>query len=80
VTARVLAETGQNRLAIAGGETSAAVCARLGVTGVEIWKEIQPGLPSCVALTHPPLLLVLKSGSFGSPDFLVQAIEHLRAQ
>jgi uncharacterized protein YgbK (DUF1537 family) len=80
VTARVVAETGLNRLAIAGGETSAAVCARLGVTGMRIWKEIQPGLPSCLSLTHPALLLVLKSGSFGSPDFLERALEHLREQ
>ena len=78
VTARVLEKTGQNRLVVAGGETSAAVCARLGVDGMRIWKEIQPGLPSCVSLNEPPRLLVLKSGSFGNPDFFVQALEHLR--
>lgn len=78
--AAALELSGQNRLVVAGGETSAAVCARLGVNGLVIWKEIQPGLPSCLSLSNPPLLLVLKSGSFGSPDFLEQAIEHLKAQ
>ncbi len=78
VTARVLAACGGNRLLVAGGETSAAVCARLGVRGMAIYREIQPGLPSCLSLTEPPLLLVLKSGSFGSPDFFAQALEHLR--
>ena len=78
VTARVLKSTGQNRLIVAGGETSAAVCTRLGVDGMQVWKEIQPGLPSCLSLSDPPRLLVLKSGSFGKPDFFERALEHLR--
>ncbi len=78
VTARVLERTGQNRLVVAGGETSAAVCARLGVNGMRVWREIQPGLPSCLSLTDPPRLLVLKSGSFGQPNFFEKALDHLR--
>jgi uncharacterized protein YgbK (DUF1537 family) len=78
VTARVLADTGQNRFIVAGGETSAAVCARLGIDGMRVWKEIQPGLPSCVSLNDPPRMLVLKSGSFGKPDFFERALEHLK--
>jgi uncharacterized protein YgbK (DUF1537 family) len=78
VTQRVVQEANVRRLVIAGGETSAAVTQRLDITGLRIWKEIQPGLPSCLTLTTVPLLLVLKSGSFGSPDFLEQAIAHVR--
>jgi uncharacterized protein YgbK (DUF1537 family) len=78
VTARVLDASGQNRLVVAGGETAAAVCARLGVNGMRIWREIQPGLPSCISFTDPPRMLVLKSGSFGKPDFFGQALRHLR--
>jgi len=78
ITYRVVQEAGARRLVIAGGETSAAVTRRLNISGLRIWKEIQPGLPSCLTLTEPPLLLVLKSGSFGSPDFLEQAIEHVK--
>ena len=78
VTAAVLTQTGQNRLVVAGGETSAAVCERLGVTGMRLWQEIQPGLPSCVSLNEPRRLLVLKSGSFGKPDFFQRALEHLK--
>lgn len=80
IVAQTLHETGVRRLVVAGGETSAAVCRRMGIGGLRIWKEIQPGLPSCVSLTDPPLLLVLKSGSFGTPDFLEQAVNHLAAQ
>jgi len=54
------------------------VCARLGVDAVRVWREIQPGLPSCISLGSPPLLLVLKSGSFGTSDFLEQAVAHLK--
>jgi uncharacterized protein YgbK (DUF1537 family) len=78
VTARVLDSSGQNRLVAAGGETAAAVCERLGVNGMRVWREIQPGLPSCLSLTDPPRMLVLKSGSFGKPDFFEQALQHLR--
>lgn len=80
IVAQVVAHTGQNRLLIAGGETSNAVCEQLNITGLRVWQEIQPGLPSCVTLTDPPLLLVLKSGSFGSADFFAQAVAHLKAQ
>jgi uncharacterized protein YgbK (DUF1537 family) len=83
ISAQVLRETGQNRMVAAGGETSDAVCSRLGVKGLEIWEEIQPGLPSCLTIpgkrAAQTLLLVLKSGSFGNDDFLVEALDHLRS-
>jgi uncharacterized protein YgbK (DUF1537 family) len=79
VAARVLDRTGADRLIVAGGETSGAVCGRLDISGLRIWREIQPGLPSCVSLGSPHRWLVLKSGSFGSPDFLELAIGHLKA-
>ncbi|MET3548544.1 uncharacterized protein YgbK (DUF1537 family) [Paenibacillus favisporus] len=68
----------QRRIVIAGGETSAAVCGRLGITGLRVLEEIEPGLPSCMSLDGKARLLVLKSGSFGSPEFIVKAIEHLK--
>ena len=77
VAERALGRVGSRRLVVAGGETSAAVCERLGVRGMRVLREIQPGLPSCVTLGERPLLLVLKSGSFGTPDFLAEAIAHL---
>jgi uncharacterized protein YgbK (DUF1537 family) len=77
ITGRVLARTGQNRLLIAGGETSDAVCRHLGIHSLQIHREIQPGLPSCFSLTEPRRLLVLKSGSFGSADFFARAFDHL---
>jgi uncharacterized protein YgbK (DUF1537 family) len=77
VAGRVLGRTGGRRVVVAGGETSAAVCERLGVRGMRVLREIQPGLPSCVTLGERPLLLVLKSGSFGTPGFLAEAIANI---
>lgn len=74
----VVNETEQQRLLIAGGETSAAVCDKLGIGGLSIWQEIEPGLPSCLTLQTPQRFLVLKSGSFGSEPFFIDAIEHLK--
>ena len=70
--------TNVNRLLLAGGETSASVCSKLGIKGLTVWKEIEPGLPSCISLNEPKRMLVLKSGSFGSTDFFVKAINHLK--
>jgi uncharacterized protein YgbK (DUF1537 family) len=78
VVRSVVDETGQQRLLIAGGETSAAVCDKLGIGGLSIWQEIEPGLPSCLTLQTPQRFLVLKSGSFGSEPFFIEAIEHLK--
>jgi uncharacterized protein YgbK (DUF1537 family) len=75
---QIVARTGANRLVVAGGETAAAVCERLGISGLRVWEEIQPGLPSCLSLTAPACLLILKSGSFGSPDFLELALHYLK--
>lgn len=74
----VVDATGQQRLLIAGGETSAEVCEKLGISGLRIWQEIEPGLPSCLSLQTPPRFLVLKSGSFGSESFFIEAIKHLK--
>jgi uncharacterized protein YgbK (DUF1537 family) len=80
IVALLVEQAGLNRLVVAGGDTSAAVCARLGIDSLLIWQEIQPGLPSCLTLERPWMWLVLKSGSFGSVDFLAQAIAHMKRE
>jgi uncharacterized protein YgbK (DUF1537 family) len=60
---------------VAGGETSGAVVKALGVTGLRIGPEIDPGVPWTTALqvSERPLALALKSGNFGSEDIFVKA-------
>jgi len=74
---KVVAETGTCRLVVLGGETSGAVCRALGIDETLVLDEIAPGLPVSLAPGERPMLLVLKSGSFGGPDFVMKAIAHL---
>jgi len=69
--------TGVRRLVVAGGETSGAVVGGLGITGLRIGPEIDPGVPWTASLGDTPLLLALKSGNFGAPDFFTKAFEQL---
>lgn len=68
---------GARRLIVAGGETAGAVVGRLGVSGLRIGPEIDPGVPWTVTLDDPPLALALKSGNFGAADFFLKAFEAL---
>jgi uncharacterized protein YgbK (DUF1537 family) len=76
-----LVERGVDQLIVAGGETSGAVVKHLGVPGLRIGAEIDPGVPWTQALGHAagrgPLALALKSGNFGSEDFFLKAWERL---
>jgi len=80
IAKRVYAETGITRYVVAGGETSDSVSRGLGVRTMRIWQEIEAGVPVMTARTFDDhrLLLVLKSGSFGSPLFLRKAVAALR--
>ncbi|MFZ4535359.1 3-oxo-tetronate kinase [Propionivibrio sp.] len=79
--ARGLLAQGVGQLIVAGGETSGAVVSALGITGLRIGPEIDPGVPWTVAITREsgerPLALALKSGNFGTPDFFLKAWSRL---
>ncbi|HTZ37028.1 MAG TPA: 3-oxo-tetronate kinase [Stellaceae bacterium] len=72
-----LVARGVRRLVVAGGETAGAVVQALGVTGLRIGRQIDPGVPWTVSLNDPPLALALKSGNFGAPDFFLRAFTAL---
>ena len=75
MVAQALAKTGVRKFVIAGGETSGAIVKALGMSQMQIGPEIAPGVPWCVGLGEPPVLLALKSGNFGSVDFFQEALE-----
>lgn len=75
--ARELVAAGVRRLVIAGGETSGAVVSALGVEGLHIGQEIDPGVPWTFSIGEPTLALALKSGNFGTRDFFTKAFEKL---
>jgi len=79
--AQGLVARGVRRLVVAGGETAGAVVQALGVTGLRIGRQIDPGVPWTVSLPgnsdQPSLALALKSGNFGAPDFFLRAFTAL---
>ena len=79
--ARGLVAHGVRRFVIAGGETAGAVVQALGVTGLRIGRQIDPGVPWTISLPgsrgEPALALALKSGNFGAPDFFLRAFSVL---
>jgi uncharacterized protein YgbK (DUF1537 family) len=77
VTQLIIEKTGLKRLVVAGGDTSGTVCRRLGIKGNYVLEEIETGLPSGLTLDRS-MLIVLKSGSFGTPEFLETAVNHLK--
>jgi len=79
--AKGLVELGVGQLIVAGGETSGAVVKALGISGLRIGPEIDPGVPWTVGISKDerarPLALALKSGNFGTSDFFLKAWSRL---
>ena len=75
VSAQGLVDLGVRRLIVAGGETSGAVVDKLGLPAFAIGPEIAPGVPvlRTVGQEGPQMVLALKSGNFGGPDFFADA-------
>ena len=77
--ARALVGHGVTQLIVAGGETSGAVVQALGVTVLRIGPQIDPGVPWTATEGGRPILLALKSGNFGAPDFFTRSFALLEA-
>ncbi|HXO68219.1 MAG TPA: 3-oxo-tetronate kinase [Bradyrhizobium sp.] len=72
-----LVQAGVRRLVVAGGETSGAVVDRLGIPGFLVGPEIAAGVPvlRAVGAKDGEMLLALKSGNFGGPEFFSDALK-----
>ena len=75
-----LVQSGVRRLVVAGGETSGAVVDRLGIPGFLVGAEIAAGVPvlRAVGTKNGEMLLALKSGNFGGPEFFSDALTLMR--
>ena len=75
-----LIEAGVRRLVVAGGETSGAVVDRLRIPGFLVGAEIAAGVPvlRAVGAEDGEMLLALKSGNFGGPEFFSDALKLMR--
>jgi uncharacterized protein YgbK (DUF1537 family) len=75
-----LVQSGVRRLVVAGGETSGAVVDRLRIPGFLVGAEIAAGVPvlRAVGANGGEMLLALKSGNFGGPEFFSDALKLMR--
>jgi uncharacterized protein YgbK (DUF1537 family) len=75
-----LDRSGVRRLVVAGGETSGAVVDRLRIPGFLVGAEIAAGVPvlRAVGAGNGEMLLALKSGNFGGPEFFSDALKLMR--
>ncbi|WP_316195849.1 MULTISPECIES: 3-oxo-tetronate kinase [unclassified Bradyrhizobium] len=75
-----LVQAGVRRLVVAGGETSGAVVDRLKIPAFLVGPEIAPGVPvlRTVGARSAEMLLALKSGNFGGPQFFLDALGLMR--
>ena len=78
--AESLVKSGVRRLVVAGGETSGAVVDRLKIPGFLVGAEIAAGVPvlRAVGTKAGDMLLALKSGNFGGPEFFADALGLMR--
>jgi uncharacterized protein YgbK (DUF1537 family) len=78
--AEALVKSGVRRLVVAGGETSGAVVDRLGIPGFLVGPEIAAGVPvlRAVGANDGEMLLALKSGNFGGPEFFNDALKLMK--
>ncbi|GIG35874.1 3-oxo-tetronate kinase [Cellulomonas pakistanensis] len=75
VAARAVRDLGVGRLLVAGGETSGAVAAALGLGVLQVGPAAAPGVPWMVPVDGPAVAVLLKSGNFGGPDLFTTAWE-----
>jgi uncharacterized protein YgbK (DUF1537 family) len=75
-----LVQQGVRRLVVAGGETSGAVVDRLKIPAFLVGAEIAAGVPvlRAVGADAGEMLLALKSGNFGGPEFFSDALKLIR--
>ncbi len=77
ISEKVIDKFGIRRIIVCGGDTSASLCAKLHIKGMKVLEEIEAGLPTCESVDAPYYRMVLKSGSFGSKEFVEKAMEKL---
>jgi uncharacterized protein YgbK (DUF1537 family) len=66
-------------LVATGGETARALLVALGVHGLQLIREVEPGIPLSLGLGRRSIPVVTKAGAFGSSAALLQCHQELAA-
>lgn len=72
------AAAGAGAVFATGGETAVAVLDALGVTGIRMVDEIEPGVALGLARGAMAVPVVTKAGAFGDAGTLLRCLSHLR--
>lgn len=72
--AKGLHDAGHRRFVVAGGETSGAVVAALGLRHARALPEGPLGLGCCLSESDDPVWMFLKPGKLGADDILLRAV------
>lgn len=64
-------------LFVTGGETACALLDRLGVEGIRLFEEVEPGVPLGLTIGDVALPVVTKAGAFGGEETLVRCLDRL---
>ncbi|MGG1573043.1 four-carbon acid sugar kinase family protein [Fictibacillus sp. NRS-1165] len=68
-------------LVLTGGDTAKAVCLEAGMAQMELWSELEPGLPLGILSDKKRMFwAVTKAGGFGNEDSLVHALNHMTGE
>jgi D-threonate/D-erythronate kinase len=65
-------------IVITGGETARAVLSRLGLDGMRLIDEVEPGVPLGVSLGARAIPVITKAGAFGDAATLARCLTRLR--
>jgi uncharacterized protein YgbK (DUF1537 family) len=65
-------------LVVTGGETACALLSQLGVGGIRLLEEVEPGVPLGVTTGAVSLAVITKAGAFGDPDTLINCLRWLK--
>jgi uncharacterized protein YgbK (DUF1537 family) len=81
VTARICEACALGGLILTGGATASAICGQLGVREVNIFGELEVGVPwgRISSSLGDGCVLVTKAGGFGQTETLIRALDRLRA-
>jgi uncharacterized protein YgbK (DUF1537 family) len=80
VAARLTSAYALQGMVLTGGDTAKAVCRHLGVRGIELVTEVEPGIPLGRLVGAGNLMAVTKAGAFGNPESLLCAIHILKGE
>jgi uncharacterized protein YgbK (DUF1537 family) len=80
IASGIMREVELQGVILTGGDTAKAVCKQLGVSGIQLIKEIEPGIPLGKLVGNAPLWVVTKAGAFGNENSLLHAKNVLKGE